>query len=120
MRRVGWSVDPQRLYGVDLERAASRHVAGSGSHEYERKTYPQERDRIVSGNAEEQHAQKPRQRQRHDDADDDTDTRQLQTVADDQSRDVAAFRAERHADAELSHALAGGKTHDAIYTCCAE
>src|SRR5439155_10524159 len=34
-----------------------------------------------------------------------TGTRQLQTIADHQPHDVAAFRAERHSDAELSHAL---------------
>ena len=94
----------KRGYRIDSQRAARGNVRRSKSNYPQHQGNANERGWIGRSNPKEEAGKKPRGRQRPSDPDDNSETSQASTLTQYQPQDVAALRADRHANTNFLRA----------------
>ena len=95
----------QRDYRIDARGASSRDGARRHGDSEQQKSHAQEREPVARFDAIKQAAQETRERQAGDDTDGHAGERGADSLAENQSHDVAALRAQGHADTDFPRAL---------------
>ena len=109
---------PHRLFerrrGIDLHRAAGRHVGGRDGDEEQRGRDDHVRHRIGGADGKELRSNGRRERQTEPDAEGDADDRELQRLPHHQGQHLRRRRAEGQADADFRRAFRGDERDDAV------
>ena len=105
---------PQGDHGFDARGAARGDVASHGRDQCEQECDARKCQRMGSVNAKEKALQKSRQKKPAGNADQYSDERESQSVADHRSENLCKISAKRDADAEFARALANGVGHDTV------
>src|ERR1700735_482322 len=106
----------QSDHGVDGNGAAGRDVAGCNRDEQENCRCDGECDGVVRANAKEQARHQAREGEGGRDADEDSKSGETQPLADDEAKNVAALRAESHANSDLAGTLRNGVGNHTVNT----